>query len=74
MALSGKLDKDGNVKTLSLAISKSEHQKYTFSRPTGLSFATQFARIALIVTEKAAFECVIKALFRMAVFSLVIHG
>ncbi|KAJ7828145.1 acyl transferase domain-containing protein [Mycena olivaceomarginata] len=30
--------------------------KYTFSHPTGLLFATQFAQIALVVTEKAAFE------------------
>ncbi|KAE9383824.1 hypothetical protein BT96DRAFT_1008738 [Gymnopus androsaceus JB14] len=30
--------------------------KYTFSHPNGLLFATQFAQIALVVTEKAAFE------------------
>lgn len=30
--------------------------RYTFSHPTGLLFATQFAQIALVVTEKAAFE------------------
>jgi hypothetical protein len=30
--------------------------KYTFSHPAGLLFATQFAQIALVVTEKAAFE------------------
>jgi len=29
---------------------------YTFSHPNGLLFATQFAQIALVVTEKAAFE------------------
>jgi hypothetical protein len=30
--------------------------KYTFSHPSDLLFATQFAQIVLIVTEKAAFE------------------
>ena len=30
--------------------------RYTFQSPTGLLFATQFAQIALVVTEKAAFE------------------
>ncbi|KAL0957189.1 hypothetical protein HGRIS_003281 [Hohenbuehelia grisea] len=30
--------------------------KYTFSHPNGLLFAAQFAQIALVVTEKAAFE------------------
>jgi len=29
---------------------------YTFSHPNGLLFATQFAQIALVITEKAAFE------------------
>jgi len=29
-------------------------QRYTFSHPNGLLFATQFAQIALVVTEKAA--------------------
>ena len=30
--------------------------KYTFSHPGGLLFATQFAQIVLVITEKAAFE------------------
>jgi fatty acid synthase subunit alpha len=30
--------------------------KYTFRHPGGLLFTTQFARIALVVTENAAFE------------------
>ena len=30
--------------------------KYTFSHPNSLLFATQIAQIALVVTEKAAFE------------------
>ena len=30
--------------------------KHIFSLPGGLLFATQFAQIALVVTEKAAFE------------------
>src|SRR6202042_3766721 len=51
------MDKDGNVKTLPLFSDINVHMpKYTFSHPTGLLFATQFAQIALVVTEKAAFE------------------
>ncbi|KAJ6512975.1 fatty acid synthase [Mycena sanguinolenta] len=51
------MDKDGNVKTLPLfADIDVRTPKYTFSHPTGLLFATQFAQIALVVTEKAAFE------------------
>ncbi|TIB03399.1 hypothetical protein E3P94_00662 [Wallemia ichthyophaga] len=50
-------DKDGNVKTLPLfpdiTVRTSD---YTFQAPNGLLFATQFAQIALVVTEKAAFE------------------
>jgi fatty acid synthase subunit alpha len=48
-------DKDGNVKTLFADIDI-RTPKYTFSHPNGLLFATQFAQIALVVTEKAAFE------------------
>ncbi|EIW84299.1 fatty acid synthase [Coniophora puteana RWD-64-598 SS2] len=51
------MDKDGNVKTLPLfADIDVRSPKYTFSHPNGLLFATQFAQIALVVTEKAAFE------------------
>jgi len=51
------LDKEGNVKTLPLfADINNRTPRYTFSHPTGLLFATQFAQIALVVTEKAAFE------------------
>jgi len=51
------MDKDGNVKTLPLfADIDVRTPKYTFSHPNGLLFATQFAQIALVVTEKAAFE------------------
>ncbi|KAF9490473.1 fatty acid synthetase alpha subunit [Pleurotus eryngii] len=51
------MDKDGNVKTLPLfADIDIRTPKYTFSHPNGLLFATQFAQIALVVTEKAAFE------------------
>lgn len=50
-------DKEGNVKTLPLfADIDSRTPRYTFSHPAGLLFATQFAQIALVVTEKAAFE------------------
>ena len=31
-------------------------QRYTFSHPNGLLFATQFAQITLVITEKAAFD------------------
>ena len=51
------LDKDGNVKTLPLfADIDIRTPNYNFSHPSGLLFATQFAQIALVVTEKAAFE------------------
>jgi fatty acid synthase subunit alpha, fungi type len=51
------MDKDGNIKTLPLfADIDVRTQQYTFSHPAGLLFATQFAQIALVVTEKAAFK------------------
>ncbi|KIJ51487.1 hypothetical protein M422DRAFT_203704 [Sphaerobolus stellatus SS14] len=51
------MDKDGNIKTLPLfADIDARTPAYTFSHPNGLLFATQFAQIALVVTEKAAFE------------------
>ena len=51
------MDKDGHVKTLPLfADIDVRCPKYTFSHPAGLLFAMQFAQIALVVTEKAAFE------------------
>jgi hypothetical protein len=45
--------------------------KYTFSHPTGLLFTTQFAQIALVVKEKAAFE---NASYKMSVFLQAIHS
>ncbi|KIM75600.1 hypothetical protein PILCRDRAFT_798949, partial [Piloderma croceum F 1598] len=51
------MDKDGQVKTLPLfGDINAQTPKYTFSHPTGLPFATQFAQNALVVTEKAAFK------------------
>ena len=51
------MDKDGHVKTLPLfADIDVRRPTYTFSYPGGLLFATQFAQIALVVTETAAFE------------------
>ncbi|KII85134.1 hypothetical protein PLICRDRAFT_45274 [Plicaturopsis crispa FD-325 SS-3] len=51
------MDRDGNVRTLPLfGDIDARTPKYTFSHPSGLLFATQFAQIALVVTEKAAFE------------------
>jgi fatty acid synthase subunit alpha, fungi type len=51
------LDKDGVVQTLPLfADIDVRTPRYTFSHHQGLLFATQFAQIALVVTEKAAFE------------------
>ncbi|KAH7106327.1 fatty acid synthase [Auriculariales sp. MPI-PUGE-AT-0066] len=51
------LDKDGIVKTLPLFSDIDiRTPRYSFSHPSGLLFATQFAQIALVVTEKAAFE------------------
>jgi len=50
-------DKEGNLKTLPLfADINNRTPRYTFSHPTGLLFSTQFAQIALVVTEKTAFE------------------
>ncbi|KAK4046934.1 fatty acid synthase alpha subunit Lsd1 [Microbotryomycetes sp. JL201] len=50
-------DQDGNVKTLPLfGDIDLRTSRYTFSSPNGLLYATQFAQIALVVTEKAAFE------------------
>ncbi|POW22592.1 hypothetical protein PSHT_01075 [Puccinia striiformis] len=50
-------DKEGNVKTLPLfGDIDLRTSRYTFSSPTGLLCATQFTQIALVVTEKAAFE------------------
>jgi fatty acid synthase subunit alpha len=67
------MDKDGHVKNLLFfADIDVGCPKYTFSHPGGLLFATQFAQIALVVTEKAA--CVsnlnLKALFRRIAHSL----
>ena len=51
------MDKDGVIRTLPLfGDINIRTQRYTFSHPNGLLFATQFAQIALVVTEKAAFE------------------
>lgn len=51
------MDKDGTVKTLPLFGDIGVRtQRYTFSHPSGLLYATQFAQIALVVTERAAFE------------------
>jgi len=51
------LDKEGNVETLPLFADMNNRTPcYTFSHPTSLLFATQFAQIALIITEKATFE------------------
>ncbi|KAH8924677.1 hypothetical protein BT69DRAFT_1308121 [Atractiella rhizophila] len=50
-------DKEGNVRTLPLFGDISlRTSRYTFSSPTGLLYATQFAQIALTITEKASFE------------------
>ncbi|CAH7670331.1 acyl transferase domain-domain-containing protein [Phakopsora pachyrhizi] len=50
-------DKDGNVKTFPLfGEINLRTSRYTFSSPTGLLYVTEFAQIALVVTEKAAFE------------------
>ncbi|EJU05022.1 fatty acid synthase [Dacryopinax primogenitus] len=51
------MDKDGHVKTLPLFPEITDRSlEFSFSSPNGLLFATQFAQIALVVTEKAAFE------------------
>lgn len=50
-------EKDGTIRELPLFPDIDlRTTRYTFSHPTGLLFATQFAQIALVVTEKAAFE------------------
>ena len=54
------MDKDCHVKTLPLfADIDIWTHKYTFSHPNGLLFTTQFSQIALVITEKAAFEDII---------------
>ena len=51
------MDKDSHVKTLPLfADINVRCPNFTFSHPAGLLFTTQFAQIALVITEKAAFE------------------
>ena len=51
------VDSDGNLKSIALFPDITvASMKYTFYSPTGLLFSTQFAQIALVVTEKAAFE------------------
>ncbi|KZP00458.1 fatty acid synthase [Calocera viscosa TUFC12733] len=51
------MDRDGNVKTLPLFPEITDRSlEFSFSSPNGLLYATQFAQIALVVTEKAAFE------------------
>ena len=53
----GATDKDGRAKTLPLfADIDVRTHKYTVSHLNGLLFAAQFAHIALVVAEKAAFE------------------
>eukprot|EP01117_Protostelium_nocturnum_P000846 TRINITY_DN1109_c0_g1_i4.p1 TRINITY_DN1109_c0_g1~~TRINITY_DN1109_c0_g1_i4.p1 ORF type:complete len:3931 (+),score=1672.78 TRINITY_DN1109_c0_g1_i4:607-12399(+) len=48
---------DGSTKTLPLFPEVNIRSGwYTFNSPTGLLFATQFAQIALVLVEKAAFE------------------
>jgi len=47
------MDKDSNIRTFDIDV---QMQQYTFSHLAGLLFATQFVQIALVVTEKAAFE------------------
>ena len=51
------IDADGNVKTQPLFSDIDLYTtSYTFSHPQGLLFATQYTQIALVVTEKAAFD------------------
>ena len=51
------MDKEDNVKTLPLfGDINVRTQRYTFSHPAGLLFATQFTQIAIVVTECSAFE------------------
>jgi fatty acid synthase subunit beta len=51
------IDEQGQIKTLPLFSDIDLYtQSYTFSHPQGLLFATQYTQIALVVTEKAAFD------------------
>ena len=51
------IDAEGNVKTQPLFSDIDLYTtSYTFSHPQGLLFATQYTQIALVVTEKAAFD------------------
>jgi malonyl CoA-acyl carrier protein transacylase len=51
------VDKEGQLKTLPLFGDIDLYTtSYTFSHPQGLLFATQYTQIALVVTEKAAFD------------------
>lgn len=51
------VDDNGSVKTLPLFGDIDLYTtSYTFSHPQGLLFATQYTQIALVVTEKAAFD------------------
>lgn len=51
------IDANGNIKTLPLFGDIDLYtNSYTFSHPQGLLFATQYTQIALVVTEKAAFD------------------
>ena len=51
------MDKDGNVNTLPLFDDVNiRTQRYTFSHPAVLHFATQLAQIALVVTKQTAEE------------------
>ncbi|WVQ99903.1 hypothetical protein IAU59_007046 [Kwoniella sp. CBS 9459] len=51
------IDDKGQVKTLPLFADIDLYTtSYTFSHPQGLLFATQYTQIALVVTEKAAFD------------------
>ncbi|KZV60888.1 hypothetical protein PENSPDRAFT_693887 [Peniophora sp. CONT] len=51
------MDKDGNVKTLPLfADINARTPQYTATRACSTIYATQFAQIALVVTERAALE------------------
>lgn len=50
------MDKCGRVKTLLFADIGVLTPQYILSHPSGLFFATQFAQVAFVVTEKAAFK------------------
>ncbi len=51
------IDDNGQIKTLRLFGDIDLYTTgYTFSHPQGLLFATQYTQIALVVTEKAAFD------------------